>query len=113
MVKYLMNPQVRNLLYIVKGGVNVCRNEQNMFHRFPTLSHGLHLPLRQEAEQSARNGEAQRPRLAGPAPAAHRALQVEASQHARELQREHQLLSERGGRKNQEITKKGGERMKR
>lgn len=63
----------------------------------PTLSHGLHLSLRQEAEQGARQGEPQRPRLAGPPAAAHGALQVKASQHAQELQREHQLLSERTG----------------
>ncbi len=65
--------------------------------RPPTLPHGLHLPLGQEAQQSPRDGEPQRPRLAGPAAAAHGALQVEASERAYELQREHQLLSERRG----------------
>lgn len=74
------------------------------------MSHGLPLSLRQEAEQGPGDCESQRPRLAGPAAAAHGALQVEASQHARELKREHQLLSEnrevrRDDRKEAETTR--------
>lgn len=58
----------------------------------PTLSHHLALTRGQEAEECSGHGEPQRPRLAGPAAAAHRAAQVEASQRSGELQREHQLL---------------------
>lgn len=73
-----------------------------------TLSHVLPLPLRQEAEEGAGHGEPQRPRLAGPPAAADGAVQVEAAQHAHELEREHQLLSAKekgekimnGGKKN-------------
>lgn len=63
--------------------------------KLPTLSHRLPISLRQEAEQRTGNGESQGPRLARPAATAHLTLQVEAAQHAHELQREHQLLSER------------------
>ena len=59
------------------------------------MPHVLHLAVGHEAEQRPRDAEPQRPRLAGPPAAAHGALEVEASQHAHELQREHQLLSER------------------
>ena len=60
----------------------------------PTLSHALHLSLRQEAEQRLRDGESQRPRLAQTSAAAHAALKVKASKCAHELQREHELLSD-------------------
>lgn len=75
-----------------------------------TLSHGLSFSIRQEPKQSPGNCKSQCPRLARPAAAAHSALQVEASQHAHELKREHQLLSEnrkvrKDDRKEEEMTR--------
>ena len=58
----------------------------------PTLSHVLHFVVRQEGEESAGEGQPQRPGLGRMAAATHARIHVEAAQHVHKVQGEHQLL---------------------